>query len=284
VFSEDQMIEMALGAALGMTYLESTKIVHRDLSCRNLLVSLDARGHHLVKVSDFGMSKWVSESYYVASDAMIPVRWSAIEVLKHKKFSSKSDVWSFGVCMWEIFEKGREPYTHMSNRQVVNAVLNGERLERPKDCPEDMYQLMLMCWAEDPTTRPNFEHILDLLWKATGARQAATAKQAQFFSHSETVHNTTYEQTTAAVRRASLNTEDARSRGSSIISAPANESKKSQNLDEGAPEKRAPVTIKVSAESPYASNPAQLSLSVAESYVAESDVGEDELFDVDISS
>ncbi|PRP88175.1 hypothetical protein PROFUN_03998 [Planoprotostelium fungivorum] len=260
-FTEEQMIEMALGAALGMTYLETCKIVHRDLSCRNLLVSLDARDHHLVKVADFGMSKWVSENYYVASDALIPVRWSAIEVLKHKKFSSKSDVWSFGICLWEIFEKGREPYTHMSNKQVVNAVLAGERLEKPFSCPDDIYELMIMCWEVEPSARPTFEEILNYLWKATEKRASSRSPQANFFRASETVQNTTYEQTQCAGRKNSIC--DSTATNYLTSTASLRRTKRSSRY----------LTGSIVEES-----------AVEESAVEESDVGEDKMFDVDIKA
>eukprot|EP01117_Protostelium_nocturnum_P020244 TRINITY_DN9013_c0_g1_i1.p1 TRINITY_DN9013_c0_g1~~TRINITY_DN9013_c0_g1_i1.p1 ORF type:complete len:786 (+),score=139.32 TRINITY_DN9013_c0_g1_i1:122-2479(+) len=159
--SEEHILEMVMGAAKGMEYLEGLKIVHRDLSCRNLLVHFDEDGHYNVKVSDFGMSKLVSDTtYYIASDDFVPVRWAAPEVLEIKRFSSKSDCWSFGICVWEMFEWGKEPYTHLSSKIVVDSVLSGERLSRPKSCPMDVYHIMNRCWSTKPEKRPTFKEIV----------------------------------------------------------------------------------------------------------------------------
>jgi tyrosine-protein kinase len=87
------------------------------------------------------------------------VRWTAPEALKYGKFSHKSDVWSFGIMLWELFSKGAKPYFNFSNQEVVDKVLGGYRMSKPSDCPEEMYQLMLKCWDENPDNRPGFEVI-----------------------------------------------------------------------------------------------------------------------------
>jgi len=193
--SEEHMVDMVLGGALGMSYLERSQIVHRDLSCRNLLVSSDGNGRYIVKVSDFGNAKCVPDNSqsYIANDVIIPVRWSAVEVLRDNAFSSKSDVWSFGVCMWEIFEKGKEPYADSSDFQVSEWVLSGDRLDRPKDCAEDLYAVMTSCWAESPADRPNFQHLIDNICKVMEDRKADSEEEGDSDSESE-------EETTAAGR------------------------------------------------------------------------------------
>jgi len=193
--SEEQLVDMVLGAALGMSYLERSQIVHRDLSCRNLLVSGDGNGRYVVKVSDFGNAKCVpvNGQSYIANDVIIPVRWSAVEVLRDNEFSSKSDVWSFGVCMWEIFEKGKEPYADCSDFQVSEWVLNGDRLERPTECAEDLYTVMTSCWAETPSERPTFQHLIDNICKVMEDRKTDSEEEGDSGSESE-------EETTAAGR------------------------------------------------------------------------------------
>lgn len=173
--SEDQMVEMVLGAALGMSFLEKSNVVHRNLSCRNLLVAMDDSGHYVVKVSDFGNAKCVTNDGgdFVASDIIVPVRWSAPEVLRDNVFSAKSDVFSFGVCMWEIFEKGREPWTDCSDFQVSEWVLRGDRLDRPIDCADDLYDIMSSCWSESPEDRPTFQTIVDSIDRVMRDRMSA---------------------------------------------------------------------------------------------------------------
>jgi len=184
--NEQQMLEMCFDAALGMAYLERSRIVHRDLNCRNLLVSTDDHGKYTVKVGDFSHAKCVnSGDNYISNDAMIPVRWSAVEVLRDSIFSSKSDVWSFGICMWEIFEKGREPYADCSDFQVSEWVLRGDRLERPQDCADDLYNVMTSCWRESPSDRPNFSAVIDLICHVIEDRKNATADDVSSGEESE---------------------------------------------------------------------------------------------------
>lgn len=179
--SEEQMVEMSLGAALGMSYLEESNVVHRSLSCRNLLVSIDDSGHYIVKVSDFGNAKCVSgdKRDFVASDIIVPVRWSAVEVLRDNVFSSKSDVWSFGVCMWEIFEKGKEPWADCSDFQVSEWVLRGDRLSCPTDCADDLYEVMTSCWQEAPEDRPTFKDVVQLIGGVMTERQREKGEEEE---------------------------------------------------------------------------------------------------------
>jgi serine/threonine protein kinase len=144
----------------GMQYLVQKNIVHRDLSLRNLLVG---RGNELdkyiVKISDFGLSRIMGKNYYKTDDATIPIRWSAPEVLEKGIFSSKSDVWSFGIVLWELFSLGNIPYTGMTNKEVIQFVLSDNRLEKPTKCPDEIYELMLKCWNKNPQERPTFQEL-----------------------------------------------------------------------------------------------------------------------------
>jgi serine/threonine protein kinase len=145
-------------AAAGMKYLEEKKVIHRDLAARNLLTTHgDAYHKSIVKIADFGLSRATEGGFYHSENQTIPFKWTAPEVIKHGTFSSSSDVWSFGVTLWEIFSYGELPYPFMGNKEATDAVAQGYRLPSPSGCPQDVYQVMLSCWKERAEDRPSFE-------------------------------------------------------------------------------------------------------------------------------
>ncbi|XP_020485378.1 tyrosine-protein kinase ITK/TSK isoform X1 [Labrus bergylta] len=155
--SQDAMLAMCLDVSEGMAYLESSNFIHRDLAARNCLVSKNNE----VKVSDFGMTRFVLDDQYTSSQcSKFPVKWSAPEVIKYSKFSSKSDVWSFGVLMWEVFTEGRLPYENRTNAEVVESLNSGLRLLKPRLAPDAVHLLMEWCWKEKPEDRPSFTLLL----------------------------------------------------------------------------------------------------------------------------
>ncbi|XDV37283.1 hypothetical protein PO909_006908 [Leuciscus waleckii] len=155
--SQEVMLEMCLDVSEGMAYLESSNFIHRDLAARNCLVSED----NVVKIADFGMTRFVLDDQYTSSHgSKFPVRWSSPEVIKFGKYSSKSDVWSFGVLMWEVYSEGRVPYDNRSNAEVVEALNARQRLLRPRVCPQSVFELMQWCWKEKPEDRPSFAVLL----------------------------------------------------------------------------------------------------------------------------
>ncbi|XP_059131086.1 tyrosine-protein kinase TXK isoform X2 [Peromyscus eremicus] len=144
----------------GMAYLERNCYIHRDLAARNCLVSSSC----VVKISDFGMTRYVLDDEYISSSgAKFPVKWSPPEVFHFNKYSSKSDVWSFGVLMWEVFTEGKMPFENKSNLQVVEAISKGFRLYRPYLAPMSIYGVMYSCWHENPKGRPTFAELLQTL-------------------------------------------------------------------------------------------------------------------------
>eukprot|EP01114_Cavostelium_apophysatum_P004923 TRINITY_DN1539_c0_g1_i1.p1 TRINITY_DN1539_c0_g1~~TRINITY_DN1539_c0_g1_i1.p1 ORF type:complete len:227 (-),score=35.16 TRINITY_DN1539_c0_g1_i1:102-704(-) len=154
----EDLTRLAVDAAAGMRYLEEKGVIHRDLALRNLLIG---KGGPL-KVADFGLSRMASEGTYVVTnnkDIKVPVKWTAPEAIEHQQYSHASDAWSFGVMLWELFSYGQIPYNMMGNGEAMEAIKGGYRLERPKDCPPQIYRLMLRCWHINPKDRPTFAQI-----------------------------------------------------------------------------------------------------------------------------
>ncbi|XP_046873452.1 tyrosine-protein kinase TXK [Hypomesus transpacificus] len=152
-----ELLAMCLDVCEAMKYLEDHKLIHRDLAARNCLVS----EKNEVKVSDFGMTRYVLDNQYTSSTgSRFPVKWSPPEVLHFNKYSSKSDVWSFGVVMWEVFTQGRTPYEGRTNPEVVEDITRGLRLYRPGHASKQVYQIMYRCWHETPQGRPSFSELL----------------------------------------------------------------------------------------------------------------------------
>jgi tyrosine-protein kinase len=141
--------------ATGMTYLESHRLVHRDLAARNILVSTPST----IKITDFGLSRVFGgdKEYYVAANlGKWPIKWYAPESINFRKFSHKSDVWSYGITLWEIFMLGRKPYGKMAPQEVLGFIESGKRLLKPALCPQDVYEMMENCWRQEPDERPSF--------------------------------------------------------------------------------------------------------------------------------
>lgn len=149
-----QLVAMLLGIASGMNYLSGHNYVHRDLAARNILVNQNL----CCKVSDFGLTRLLDDfdGTYETQGGKIPIRWTAPEAIAHRIFTTASDVWSFGIVMWEVLSFGDKPYGEMSNQEVMKSIEDGYRLPPPVDCPAPLYELMKNCWAYDRARRPHF--------------------------------------------------------------------------------------------------------------------------------
>ncbi|XP_068184094.1 tyrosine-protein kinase Mer [Antennarius striatus] len=159
------LLKFMVDIALGMEYLSGRNFLHRDLAARNCML----RDDMTVCVADFGLSKKIySGDYYRQGRiAKMPVKWIAVESLADRVFTVKSDVWAFGITMWEIATRGMTPYPGIQNHEIYDHLLEGHRLKQPADCLDELYEIMYSCWRTDPLDRPFFPQLREMLEKVT---------------------------------------------------------------------------------------------------------------------
>ncbi|KAM9676302.1 proto-oncogene tyrosine-protein kinase ROS isoform 3-T3 [Dama dama] len=161
------LVDLGVDISKGCVYLEQMHFIHRDLAARNCLVSMKdyTSPSRIVKIGDFGLARdiYKNDYYRKRGEGLLPVRWMAPESLMDGIFTTQSDVWSFGILIWEILTLGHQPYPAHSNLDVLNYVQTGGRLEPPRNCPDDLWNLMTQCWSQEPDQRPTFHKIQEQL-------------------------------------------------------------------------------------------------------------------------
>ncbi|XP_074633142.1 uncharacterized protein LOC141891965 isoform X2 [Acropora palmata] len=159
--TSQQLMKFAWQIANGMSYLSLRKVIHRDLAARNVLVG----EKETCKITDFGMARDVQEEniYERKTEGRLPVKWTAYEALLYGQYTTKSDVWSYGVVLYEIFTIGGSPYPRIDGRKVVSLLQEGYRMQKPEHVDNKLYQIMMNCWQSEPETRPSFADLTQQL-------------------------------------------------------------------------------------------------------------------------
>eukprot|EP00081_Caenorhabditis_elegans_P010147 NP_001300359.1 Myoblast growth factor receptor egl-15 [Caenorhabditis elegans] len=186
--TQRHLVQFAWQVAQGMNFLASKKIIHRDLAARNVLVG----DGHVLKISDFGLSRDVhcNDYYRKRGNGRLPIKWMALEALDSNVYTVESDVWSYGVLLWEIMTLGGTPYPTIAMPELYANLKEGYRMEPPHLCPQEVYHLMCSCWREKLEERPSFKTIVDYLdWMLTMTNETIEGSQEfndQFFSERST--------------------------------------------------------------------------------------------------
>ncbi|XP_049290517.1 tyrosine-protein kinase receptor torso isoform X2 [Anopheles funestus] len=172
--NSEQLLEFSRQIALGMEFLARNKVVHRDLAARNVLVC----DNNTVKIADFGLSRDIYQEnlYRKTSNGKLPIKWLALESMTHQVYTSQSDVWSYGILLYEICTLGGSPYPSISTNKLLRYLESGYRMERPKSCSELLYDLMYSCWNLHPGERPTFSkivHTVELLQQKDASNEPA---------------------------------------------------------------------------------------------------------------
>ncbi|XP_034619850.1 tyrosine-protein kinase Mer isoform X3 [Trachemys scripta elegans] len=223
------LLKFMVDIALGMEYLSTRQFLHRDLAARNCML----RDDMTVCVADFGLSKKIySGDYYRQGRiAKMPVKWIAIESLADRVYTTKSDVWAFGVTMWEIATRGMTPYPGVQNHEIYDYLLHGHRLKQPEDCLDELYKVMFSCWRADPRERPAFpelklhlEKLLESLPEASGSEDVLYINTSLPEESEELTEESEFPQTDMALNRGYITVSPSPKPDTTVVSADVHES------------------------------------------------------------
>ncbi|KAM6945773.1 protein-tyrosine kinase 2-beta [Aplochiton taeniatus] len=186
VLNSMTLVLYSLQICKAMAYLEGLNMVHRDIAVRNVLVA----SPEFVKLGDFGLSRYIDDEYYKASVSRMPIKWMAPESINFRRFTVSSDIWMFGVCVWEVLSLGQQPFSWLENRDVIEQLEAGVRLPKPRLCPPTLYSLLTHCWMYDPLKRPSFIQLVCQLsdihtmeTEQEGERKRDRSRSHQPYSH-----------------------------------------------------------------------------------------------------
>ncbi|XP_075427624.1 protein-tyrosine kinase 6 isoform X1 [Ascaphus truei] len=175
--SKDGLLDIGLQVVDGMQYLESLNYVHRDLAARNILVGQN----NLCKVADFGLARIIKNEFYQSYSKEIPYKWTAPEALSFGRYTIKSDVWSYGILLYEIISRGTVPYPGQTNLEVFEFINQGHRMSKHQDCSKKLYGIMLKCWEQAPSKRPTFSSLKGLIESLSNYEDTeCSPKQSKF--------------------------------------------------------------------------------------------------------
>uniref|UniRef100_A0A8C4VL26 Tyrosine-protein kinase Mer n=1 Tax=Gopherus evgoodei TaxID=1825980 RepID=A0A8C4VL26_9SAUR len=223
------LLKFMVDIALGMEYLSTRQFLHRDLAARNCML----RDDMTVCVADFGLSKKIySGDYYRQGRiAKMPVKWIAIESLADRVYTTKSDVWAFGVTMWEIATRGMTPYPGVQNHEIYDYLLHGHRLKQPEDCLDELYEVMYSCWRADPHERPAFpelklhlEKLLESLPKVSGSEDVIYINTSLPEKSEELTEESEFPQTDMAFNRNYVTVSSSPKPDTTVVTAEVHES------------------------------------------------------------
>ena len=167
-----ELLRIADEISLGMAYLASERFIHKDLALRNCIIGFDG----VVKIAHFGLGPLIyPEAYYRVHDTDLPIRWMPPEAISSANFTTMSDIWSFGVAIWELFMYGSQPFENKSNDEVIDFVLHEGRLNKPVKCSNAVFDIVLSCWDINPLQRPNFIDLHESITELGGIRSPLSA-------------------------------------------------------------------------------------------------------------
>jgi serine/threonine protein kinase len=181
--SSYDLLLFAKQIAQGMDYLFQKDLVHRDLACRNVLVA----ERNLLKISDFGLTRAIYKdaAYTQKTRGRLPLKWMSVESITDRVFTTQSDVWSFGVVLWEICTLGGFPYPTISNEDMLRKLREGYRMHRPENCSEELYSIMLRCWHPEPNRRPSFSVLVTIIDQMMDTQRANLYVDLNFDAHNQ---------------------------------------------------------------------------------------------------